>query len=196
MTHAMAARTGQALAHARHQVAEHASDMEMWLTTHDRDQVVIANALQLTEDYASDPLQLAYIAAEAIAQTVPPVRIVVDIPAPCEWISSNDRGKHWGRKADLTAQWRAAAGWRARQAKVSAMQRADIEVRVVFPNARRRDPHNLTPTIKACIDGLVDVGMLPDDDAKHLTITRIDRTIDPSVSDRGILRLLITEVTP
>lgn len=192
---AISGKVADDLARARYQVYEHASDMEMWLTTHDRDQVVIANAVQLLQDYTSDPLMLAYIAAEAIAQLVPPVQIVLDIPAPCDWISSNDRGKHWGRKADLTAQWRQAAGWRGRIAKLPAMQRAEIEAWVVFPDARRRDPHNLMPTVKACLDGLVtDIGMLPDDDAKHLALTRIDRTIDPAVSPRGILRLLITDM--
>ena len=120
--------------------------------------------------------------------------ITLDIPAPCAWISSNDRGKHWGAKARLTAEWRAAAGWRGREAGLRPMQRAEVEARVVFPTARRRDPHNLMGTVKACLDGLVsDIGMLPDDDAKHLTITRIDLDVDRAVSPRGILRLLITD---
>jgi crossover junction endodeoxyribonuclease RusA len=38
-------------------------------------------------------------------------------------------------------------------------------VRVTFPvhDARRRDPHNLAPTVKAIVDGLVDAGVWPDD---------------------------------
>lgn len=122
--------------------------------------------------------------------------ITLDIPAPCAWISSNDRGKHWGAKARLTAAWREAAGWRGREAGLRPMQRAEIEARVVFPTARRRDPHNLMGTVKACIDGLVgDLRLLPDDDAKHLTITRIDLDVDRLVGAAGLLRLLITDRT-
>lgn len=121
--------------------------------------------------------------------------ITLDIPAPADWISANDRGM-WHRKARLTKEWREAAGWRARAAKVPAMQRAEIAVQLVFPVRRRRDPHNWMPTVKAAVDGLVDVGVLPDDDSTHLTVTRIDqadadRLLPPR---RGILRLLITEV--
>ena len=32
----------------------------------------------------------------------------------------------------------------------------------------RRDLHNYMPTLKALVDGLVDAGLLPDDDARHL----------------------------
>ena len=121
-----------------------------------------------------------------------PEPITLDIPAPCAWISSNDRGM-WQRKARLTKEWREAAGWRAKAAHVPAMQRAEIEVRLVFPTARRRDPHNLMPTAKAAIDGLVDVGVLPDDDATHLTVTRIDLAEPKPGPGRGTLRLLITD---
>lgn len=49
-----------------------------------------------------------------------------------------------------------------------AMTRAHVTVTVSWPDGRRRDVHNLFPTIKAHIDGFVDAGLLPDDDDKHL----------------------------
>ncbi|MBK6556127.1 MAG: hypothetical protein IPG16_02575 [Comamonadaceae bacterium] len=38
-------------------------------------------------------------------------------------------------------------------------------------SARKSDATNLAPTAKACIDGLVDAGWLPDDDDQHVIAT-------------------------
>ncbi len=54
-------------------VDRYAVDVELMLTLHDRDRVIAAVAVQLVEDYAGDPLKLATLAAEAIAQLVPPL---------------------------------------------------------------------------------------------------------------------------
>ncbi|MFC7739662.1 hypothetical protein ACFQXA_00090 [Nocardiopsis composta] len=41
---------------------------------------------------------------------------------------------------------------------------------VVHPKTNRRfDPHNYQPSVKAMIDGLVDAGLLPDDNSEVLT---------------------------
>jgi hypothetical protein len=37
-----------------------------------------------------------------------------------------------------------------------------------FPDKRRRDLQNYHKTLKALLDGFVDAGLLPDDDAQHL----------------------------
>ena len=36
------------------------------------------------------------------------------------------------------------------------------------PDRRRRDRHNLAPTVKAMMDGLIDAGLLPDDADRYL----------------------------
>ena len=48
------------------------------------------------------------------------------------------------------------------------MQRANVTATVHYPRAGRQDPANTGPTVKALIDGCVDGGLLPDDDATHL----------------------------
>ncbi|WP_435111649.1 hypothetical protein [Nocardiopsis synnemataformans] len=49
-----------------------------------------------------------------------------------------------------------------------AMWRAKAIV-IVHPKTYGRfDPHNWGPTFKSLMDGLVDAGVLPDDNAKHL----------------------------
>ena len=85
------------------------------------------------------------------------------IPAPADFLNSNDR-MHWRPKADLTKTWRRAALVAARGARLpTGLGKVHIEIRVVKPTRRAYDAHNLTPTAKACIDGLVDYGLVPDD---------------------------------
>ena len=38
-------------------------------------------------------------------------------------------------------------------------------------DARRRDADNLVPTLKPCIDGIVDSGLIPDDTPEYVTWT-------------------------
>jgi crossover junction endodeoxyribonuclease RusA len=167
---------------------------------HDRDRAAVAATITraIIRHTADDPTGAAALAAEAIVQLAErrraePEPITLDIPAPCDWISSNAR-TGWRNKSKLTKRWREAAGWRAKEAGIPAMQRAEIEALVILPTRRRRDPHNLIDTFKACCDGLVDVGVLPDDDATHLTLTRIDLGEPDRTAERGILRLLITDM--
>lgn len=56
----------------------------------------------------------------------------------------------------------------ARAAHCPTFMRARLVAWVRFPDGRRRDLHNYMPTLKALVDGLVDAGLLPDDDARHL----------------------------
>lgn len=189
MTHAIAAAT----------VAELVPVAAAALATQPRDSAVRDIRRALLRHVGCDVFQACDIAAVALVcmaerdrqdDAVKP--ITLDIPAPCDWISSNSR-TGWRVKAKLTKQWREAAGWRAKEAGVQSMQRADIAVRVILPTARRRDPHNLIDTFKACCDGLVDVGVLPDDDSTRLTLTRIDLGEPDRTAERGVLRLLITD---
>jgi hypothetical protein len=64
---------------------------------------------------------------------------------------------------------------------VPRMERAHLTVYVSWPDRRRRDVHNVMPTVKAIVDGAVSGpvrprgsepwtrGVLPDDDDRHLT---------------------------
>lgn len=82
-------------------------------------------------------------------------------------LNANER-LHWAAKSGRTRDWRQLACVTARQARVPSMARARIVVTVSFPDKRRRDVHNLYPTAKALVDGLIDAGVLPDDDDAHL----------------------------
>lgn len=96
--------------------------------------------------------------------------ITVTRAAGVEWISANRR-RHWTVEADLTAWWRAAAGWRARQTRVPALGPTLVvaELRMIPRRRVRIDPANYAPTAKACVDGLVDAGIWPDDSSGWVT---------------------------
>lgn len=60
-------------------------------------------------------------------------------------------------------QWREAAGWAAREAKVPHLERPTVRLHFYPGDNRRRDRINLALVHKAAVDGLVDVGVLTDD---------------------------------
>lgn len=95
-------------------------------------------------------------------------RSMFTLPAPPDWINSNDRN-HFRTVAKLTKAWRAAAneavsgyGWEQYQGRVH------ITAHIYKPRGGRYDPNNLWPTVKACVDGVVEAGLLRDDDHVHV----------------------------
>lgn len=93
---------------------------------------------------------------------------VFTVEAPADWINSNQR-LHRMVVAKRTAAWRAAAqeaiesfGWEPYTGKVH------IFAHIWKPRAGRYDPNNLWPTVKACVDGVVDAGFILDDDHLHV----------------------------
>ena len=96
--------------------------------------------------------------------------LTLTIPAPCDWLNSNDR-LHRMASAARTKQWRAAAATTA----WASPYWFDFEVPVHIvctihkTRAGRWDAGNLYPTAKAIVDGLVDAGVIPDDSNEWVT---------------------------
>lgn len=94
--------------------------------------------------------------------------VTVRVPAGERgWLTSNDRGG-WTKHHRTIRHWREQAGWAAVAARVRPIPGRVLvlgEVRLAGP-ARRRDAGNWYPSAKAALDGLVDVGVLPDDRAE------------------------------
>lgn len=82
----------------------------------------------------------------------------------------NDRA-HWTMKAKQTRLMRQAASWQARAARLPAdLPHVTVALTWVVNDRRRRDGgENLSPTFKALLDGLVDYGLIADDDPTHVT---------------------------
>ena len=94
------------------------------------------------------------------------VTIPVDLKA--EALSANGR-EHWSVRKARTKALRDKARMLTCAAHIPLMNRAHLTVTVTWPDRRRRDVANLSPTIKALIDGMVsDALLLPDDDDAHL----------------------------
>lgn len=89
------------------------------------------------------------------------------VPRADDWLNANQR-LHFMRHAAAVANWRQAAHWAAKAEKLPRLRKAQIIATLHFGDRRRRDPANYHPTLKPIIDGLVDYGLLPDDDHQHL----------------------------
>ncbi|WP_371099840.1 hypothetical protein [Streptomyces sp. PU_AKi4] len=92
----------------------------------------------------------------------------IALPAKTKLINAN-QNLHYRRKAELVKVIRNAAWTMARHHHIPALQRAHIYF-VIHPDTsiKRRDPGNWAPSAKAAVDGLVDAGVLPDDDSTRL----------------------------
>lgn len=88
-----------------------------------------------------------------------------------EMLNANDR-LHWAQKAKRSRMIRnlaqAHAMTRLTRNPDGVLDRAHIVVYVAWPDRRRRDVHNVMPTVKAAVDGFVDAGLIPDDSDQHL----------------------------
>ena len=111
------------------------------------------------------------------------------LPAGEDWINANERA-HWASKAKRTRYWRDRAAWIAKRAGIPHMERAHITVTVHKTTNRRYDPANLAPTAKAIVDGLVDAGVLDDDDKT--------RVIGPDMraGEKSDVRQLVVTIEP
>ncbi len=112
-------------------------------------------------------------------------------------LTSNQR-LHWAEKNRRTQAIRSMALAWSRYYRPAPMQAATLEVIVAWPPLKRiRDAHNIQPSAKAAIDGVVtDFGLLPGDDDQYLkavTFTAADRpTTIPGVA--AYMTLIFTEV--
>jgi hypothetical protein len=103
------------------------------------------------------------------------IRVNIDDVGWAEWrMSMNDRyatvqiGKKQiePEKLNRTRFWRARAHSAARNTPLVPWARVCVFYR--FPTNHRREVANLQPTSKAIIDGLVDAGVVPDDNDNHI----------------------------
>lgn len=77
-------------------------------------------------------------------------------------LSLNHRQHHMVR-ARLVREVRDAVCLLARSQRIPSCRKVRVTLIYQPRDARRRDSLNLVPTLKACEDGLVDAGVVPDD---------------------------------
>ena len=112
-------------------------------------------------------------------------RHLLKITAPAAFIRSNDH-THWRNRHTLTASWRGAAAWAAKSQHLPkfGMGPVAIAATVHRSDARKFDLDGIAPTVKACIDGLRDAGVLAEDHwgvITELTIRRGEQWADAAL---------------
>lgn len=76
-------------------------------------------------------------------------------------------GGHYGR-AQLVATWRQAYAGLCLEQKVPALQWVEVEATQYCRDRRMPDLGNCFPAVKAAVDGVVDAGVIPDDNGDYL----------------------------
>jgi Holliday junction resolvase RusA-like endonuclease len=98
-----------------------------------------------------------------------------ELPFPLRGLSPNSR-LSWRAKASVTARYREMCGWAAKEAMQQHGLKGPLhppvvaEVTFELPDRRRRDEDNLKASMKAAWDGLVDAGLLVDDDIARFRV--------------------------
>ena len=115
------------------------------------------------------------------------------IPPGTTLISANDRPSHWAGRAAPTDVLRGVACVLARQQRIPPIPRARIVCYVRMTGNRRYDPGNYAPSAKACVDGIVDAKVLPDDSAQYVTGPDMRRGYPAA---QPCIELLVIELPP
>lgn len=106
-----------------------------------------------------------------------------------EWLSMNDR-RHFMAHAKAVKRWRSDARILATALRIPQLESVHIRAEIYKPKAGRYDPHNLFPTLKSIIDGVVDAGVVADDDHRHLTTTLAHGGVDKSQPPHIMIRII------
>ena len=116
----------------------------------------------------------------------------IQLPYSTPPLTLNGR-QHWATKATAIREVRGTVATLARVLRIPACQRIHVELHYVPRDSRRRDQDNIVATLKPCIDGLVDAGVIPDDSPQY--VTWVPPVIDPADHNNPHLYLHIEELT-
>lgn len=128
--------------------------------------------------------------------TITPRVWTVTVPSHGHELLTSNQRLHWAKRAQRAKAWR-SLGWiyavRCGLPRTPAARprRVHVLVEVASTDRRRRDVHNVMPTVKAIVDGLVDAGFLADDNDAHLVGP--DLRPAPDLVAQSELRFTITE---
>jgi len=122
------------------------------------------------------------------------MRIEVSQLPPVE-CSPNWRG-HWAQRYQAGELYKSAVYYSCVDARNRALAkgrlvfiRARLNLTFIFPQRRRRDKDNLIARFKPGLDGIVDSGLVVDDDAEHLEIVGVSIQVDKKQAPLTIIEL-------
>lgn len=84
-------------------------------------------------------------------------------------LTANQKIKHWGERARLVKMIRESAFILTRASRIPRHKEILVTLHYQPRDRRNRDAHNLYPTVKALVDGIVDAGVVPDDNTDYLS---------------------------
>lgn len=94
----------------------------------------------------------------------------LDLPWPAPPLKDNGR-EHWAVKARKTRELRNLACLLARSQRLPrGLERVRVDLHWQPATVRRRDVWGAVPTLKPLVDGLVDYGLVADDDIEHVLL--------------------------
>ena len=100
------------------------------------------------------------------------------------------RTLHFQRRAAYDREVRERFGWLARQARIPHLDAITVTAHPVCRHKPIPDVGACYPAAKAAIDGLVDVGVIPDDCEPYVELLAF---APPTIGDRDALILVIEE---
>lgn len=93
----------------------------------------------------------------------------IDVRVPAAVALTSNQRLHRYAQAEKTRQLRTLGRLAGRSmVHVPGSLRVKVDIAVWKGQGRRYDPANLYPTAKAVLDGMVDAGVLVDDDYRHV----------------------------
>lgn len=121
--------------------------------------------------------------------------LTIEFPFPTEHITSNDR-RHWKALLAPKRTWRDATQvYCTGEAKRLPAPFDDVAVQLTYSGIMVTDGHNMGPTDKWVLDGIVRSGLVVDDSDEHMTLLPTvivrgrrplaERTCSITITDRG-----------
>ena len=107
-------------------------------------------------------------------------------------VTANSRS-HWSHRAECAQVWRTATRLLAKQARIPHMERVSVSLDHWPKTKRRQDTDRISMVAKWCLDGIVDAGVIDDDDSTH--VPEVVLRMHPPRQDRKPCWLLtVTEM--
>ena len=103
--------------------------------------------------------------------------ITIVLPPVNPKLNAHNKG-HWRGKAAAVKSLRNLTHALTLEQTRERWPAATIQYRFYFPDKRRRDEANAIHSQKAAVDGVVDAGLIPDDDWQHLSIAGVTCEVD------------------
>ncbi|MFZ3475253.1 hypothetical protein ACODT3_42895 [Streptomyces sp. 4.24] len=116
----------------------------------------------------------------------------IELPTGLTLMNANDR-LTIPQRARLTKALREAGQGAALKAKVPRLERAYVTCYLRPTTRGRRDPGNWYPSAKAFLDGVVDAGVLADDDSTR--VLGPDMRLGAIIKPRPQLVMVLTDLT-